>query len=155
MRAFLQRVALMALLWWAVSEGDTRSWMVGIPVALAGAGASIALQGAAWWRVRPLAAARLAAWFLRRSLLAGTDVALRALSRRPRIAPAFVTLRTRLERLPSRVLLANMLSLVPGTLSTSLEGAAVHVHVLDREAPVEVELCELESHIALLFGERL
>ena len=155
MAAFVQRAALLAVLWWAVAEGAHDSWPFAAPVVLVAAAASVRLQGARPWRLRPLAAARMAAWFLRRSLVAGTDVALRALGRRPCLAPAFVTLHTRLERAPARVLLANALSLVPGTLSTALDGAELHLHLLDRSAPVEQELRELEAHIAALFGERL
>lgn len=155
MAAFVQRAALLAVLWWAVAEGAGAAWPFAVPVVLAAAAASLRLQGARPWRMRPLAAARMAAWFLRRSLVAGSDVALRALGRRPRLAPAFVTLRTRLQGTPARVLLANALSLVPGTLTTALDGAELHLHVLDRHAPAERELRELEDHIAALFGERL
>jgi multicomponent Na+:H+ antiporter subunit E len=47
------------------------------------------------------------------------------------------------------------LSLVPGTLSVELRGGELELHLLDRAAPIERELRELEAHIAAALGLRL
>jgi multicomponent Na+:H+ antiporter subunit E len=152
--AFVQRAALLALLWWAIAEGRG-GWLFAAPLILAAALASLALQDARPWRLRPLAAARVLPWFLARSLSAGVDVALRTLAPRPRIAPGFVSVRTRLEDPAARVLLADAMSLVPGTLSARLRGDELELHLLDRAVPVEPALRETEEHIAALLGLRL
>jgi multicomponent Na+:H+ antiporter subunit E len=153
--AIAQRATLMALLWWAITQGRTESWLFGAPVIVAAVAASIALQGRQRWRLRPLAAARILPWFLARSLLAGVDVALRVLRPQPRIAPAFVVVRTRLTDPGARVLLADSMSLLPGTLSAGLRGDALELHVLDRAAPAVREVRAIETRIAELLGLRL
>lgn len=153
--AFAQRAALMAALWWALAEGRAESWLLGVPVIAAAAAASFVLQGGARWRLRPLVALRVLPWFLGRSLLAGADVALRLLRPRPRIAPGFVALRTRLADPAARVLLADAMSLVPGTLSAGLRGEELQLHVLDRAAPVHEELRATEARVAALLGVAL
>lgn len=153
--AIAQRVALMAVLWWAITQGRAESWLFGAPIIVAAALASLALQGRQRWRLRPLAAARILPWFLARSLAAGVDVALRVLRPQPRIAPAFVVVRTRLTDPGARVLLADSMSLLPGTLSAGLRGDALELHVLDRAAPVADEVRAIETRIAELLGLRL
>lgn len=98
------------------------------------------------------AALRALAWFGWRSLLAGWTVALRALRPRPDLAPGFITLRPRLRDPAARVLLANALSLMPGTLSVELRGDDLELHLLDCTAPIEPELRALEARIAAMLG---
>ncbi len=150
--AFAQRAAVLAALWWALTEGRAAAWPIGVPVIVAAALASLALQGRRPWPMRPLAALRSLAWFGRRSLVAGFDVALRAMRPHPALAPGFVVLGSRLREPAARVLLANALSLLPGTLSVELRGARLELHLLDRTAPIEREMRELEARIAQLFG---
>jgi multicomponent Na+:H+ antiporter subunit E len=155
LHALVQRIAVFAALWWALAEGRAEAWLFGAPVIAAAAAASLVLQGGAPWRMRPLAGLRALGWFLRRSLAAGFDVALRAVRPRPGLAPGFVTVRPRLADPAARVLLADALSLVPGTLSVELREDGLELHVLDRAAPTERELRELEAHIAAALGLRL
>ncbi len=95
--AVVQRAALLAALWWALTGGGVQAWLVGAPLVTAGVAASLALQGAEPWRLQPLAALRALAWFGWRSLLAGWTVALRALRPRSDLAPGFITVRPRLR----------------------------------------------------------
>jgi multicomponent Na+:H+ antiporter subunit E len=152
--ALAQRAGLLALLWWALAEGQADAWLFGMPVIAAAALASIALQPRPW-RIRPFAALGALGWFLRRALAAGFDVALRAMAPRPRLAPGFVTLRSRLGDPAARVLLANALSLLPGTLSAGLHGAELELHLLDRDVPVEGDVREMEARIAAALGLEL
>jgi multicomponent Na+:H+ antiporter subunit E len=145
--AFAQRAAFFAAVWWALVEGRLDSWLFAVPVIAAAALASAALQPRPW-QLRPVRAFGLLAWFLRRALVAGFDVALRALRTQPRLAPGFVWLRLRLPHSGSRVLLADALSLLPGTLSADLRGQELELHVLDCSAPVERDVRELELRIA-------
>jgi multicomponent Na+:H+ antiporter subunit E len=149
--ALAQRFAAFGFAWWALAEGRG-GWLAGtLAVGLATA-ASVALAGLRPSRLRPLAALRLLPWFLWRSLIAGLDVALRTLRTRPRIAPAFVSVRLRLADPAARVLLADAMCLLPGTLSAALEGEHLELHVLDRASPVERELRAMEERVAALLG---
>lgn len=142
---------LFAALWWALTGGDAGSWVVGVPVVLAATAASHSLwpRGIGWWS--PWATLRFAAFFLRESMRGGIDVARRALDPSLPLQPALLELRCRLPHGPAEVLLVDVLSLLPGTLSVDLRGAVLTLHVLDERAPAEAELRVLEGLIAAMF----
>lgn len=55
------------------------------------------------------------------------------LSSRYEIEPVIVRFRTDLKTAPARILLANSITLTPGTITVSLEGDEYVVHCLDKE----------------------
>lgn len=142
---------LFAALWWALTGGGAGSWIVGVPVVAAATAASRGLwpQDTGWWS--PLGTLRFVVFFLRESVRGGVDVARRALDPALPLRPALVELRCRLPPGPAEVLLVDVVSLLPGTLSVDLRGALLTLHVLDDRAPAEAELRILEAHIAAMF----
>lgn len=122
---------------------------------------------AALWTLRRTAAAsgarprlarlpRFAAVFVRDSLRGGVDVARRIGSRDMRLQPGFVTLRLALPDEGARVLLAVVVSLMPGTLAARLQADELTLHALDLRLPIEAETRRLEREVARLYGlERL
>jgi len=84
--------------------------------------------------------------------LAGVDVAARLLAPVPRIRPVQRSFMLRLPPGPAQTLLANTLSLVPGTLSVALAEGEVILHCLDAGADTEAELRALERRIGAVFG---
>jgi multicomponent Na+:H+ antiporter subunit E len=153
--AFAWRATAAAALWWIVAEGRAEAWVFGVPLVAGAALTSLWLRGPRPWRPRAGAALGSLGWFLRRSLFAGLDVALRALKPTIALAPGFVALRTRLREPGARVLLADSLSLLPGTLCAELRGAELTVHVLDVAGPIERDVREIEERIAALLGVEL
>jgi len=149
----LLRGALLATLWWMLA--GPAAWGFGVVVILLALGSSLVLQPERRLRLRPLALLRFAGFFVHRSLRAGTDVALRALSPQMALAPALIDCRLRLRLESSRVFLANTLSLLPGSLSVDLRGDLLRIHVLDVGSNIEHELRAVETRIAALFGEAL
>ncbi len=55
------------------------------------------------------------------------------MSSRYEIEPAVVRFKTTLKSAPARILLANSITLTPGTITVSLEGDEYVVHCLDKE----------------------
>lgn len=55
------------------------------------------------------------------------------LSSRYELEPVIVRFRTDLKTMPARILLANSITLTPGTITVSLEGNEYVVHCLDKE----------------------
>ena len=55
------------------------------------------------------------------------------LSSRYEIEPVIVKFKTDLKTTPARILLANSITLTPGTITVSLEGDEYVVHCLDKE----------------------
>lgn len=121
----------LAVTWWAVSEGRAGSWGVGLPVVAAAALVAAALLPLPRRLPRPAPLARLAGWFVIESARGGADVARRALSPSLPIDPALVELRTTLPEGAARVLAADAVSLLPGTVTVDLDGDRLLLHALD------------------------
>lgn len=151
-QAALVRAALLAVGWWALSEGDPSAAGYGAAVVPLVTAASFALAPAPRRPLRMLRrtppALRLAVWFLRRAVHGGVDVALRAL--RTPVATDPVVLEHRLTLPPGapRVLCANLSTLMPGALSVDLRGDVLVLHVLDRRMPARAQVDELQRRIA-------
>lgn len=96
--------------------------------------------------------ALFAPFFLVQSLRGGVDVARRALHPRLPLNPCLVRYPLCLEEVPAQVFMANVVSLLPGTLSADLEDSVLTVHALDCALPVTEQLQALESRVARLFG---
>lgn len=151
-RAALWRGALFALLWWALSDGRPGSWGVGsVAVALATA-ASLRLLPPVTTYVSRIGLVRFLIFFVRESLRGGVQVAWFALRPRLALKPGIHEIELRLPTGISRVLLANTLSLLPGTLSVELDGDRLCLHVLDDSAPIEAEVRTAETRLAQMLG---
>ncbi|MDP1647453.1 MAG: Na+/H+ antiporter subunit E [Rubrivivax sp.] len=143
----------IALLWWALAGGG--AWAFGAAVIVLAVAASLALQPTPRVRISLPALFPFLTFFALRSVHAGFDVARRALSPRLPIAPSLVDLRLRLPPGPSRVFLADIMSLLPGTLSADLVDDRLRLHVLDTRLPTEQGLRAAEAVVAALFGQTL
>ena len=68
--------------------------------------------------------------------------------------PAIVTIHTPLEHEWQRVLLANAITLTPGTITLHIEGDALTVHCLNRQDADGLEHSSMENKIAKLEGRK-
>ncbi len=149
-------MAVPAGLWWLLTGGEARSWLIGAPVVLAAAAATVALAPPYSWTLSPRGVAGFLPYFVWRSAVGGFDVALRALSPSLPIAPALERYVLQLPADgPARVFFANTVNLLPGTLSAELDDEAVLVHVLYASSDTARELQRLEGKVAALFGVTL
>lgn len=150
---FVQHALLFAALWWAISEGAPQSWMFGLPLLLALAGATCrsSSHSLSVHRAGPLL--RLTGFFLVNSIVSGLDVARRALHPRLPMRPGLRLCSLRLQHPSGQVLLTNMLSLLPGTMTVDLGRNEVVLHVLDVDMPYENTVRQLEARIAAVFDE--
>lgn len=146
------RFAALAVVWWAMTEGDSGMWTYGVVVVALATVVSVLL-----WPLRPSRGAvlsrlagvlGLAGWFVRRSFVGGVDVARRAMGRRVDLDPGVVEHRLRLPAGDARLLVVDMVSLMPGTLSYELDGDILRVHALDVGRDVHAQLAELEDRVA-------
>ncbi len=138
----------LALLWWVLAEGSVDAWGVGavsVPLALV---ASLRLAPPGSGRLSMAGLLGFAGFFLVQSALGGAQVARRAFSPRMDLAPAFVDVHVTLPAGLPRVLLANTLNLLPGTLSVRLRGDRLRLHVLDVRLPIAAEVRQVEARIA-------
>lgn len=144
---WLLRAAILAVLWHILAEGSLDSWVLGIPAIVLGASWSQVHRdrAPAGWSWRGVAA--FALYFVIYSILGGVDVMRRAFRPRVDLAPGFLRYPFRLPPGPARLLFANTITLMPGTLSATMDGEAVLVHALDLRTPVADSLRELEDKI--------
>jgi multicomponent Na+:H+ antiporter subunit E len=100
--------------------------------------------------LRPLGVARFFPYFLITALRGGWDVARRVFFRTVPIDPDFITIEH--DRDPRKTLiLAWVISLLPGTASCVITEESIVVHVLDKKLPVTEEILELQNRINEMF----
>ena len=156
------------VLWW--SAASRAAWFLCLWLVLAGAAlddvpaAAVAVAAATWASLRllapgssrlsPRALCRLLLLFLYHSIVAGADVARRALDPRLPLRPGFVTYPTGLRPGPRRNVFATLTSLLPGTVPAGEDNAQILYHCLDVEQPVIAELAaEEEALVRALYND--
>lgn len=149
---FLLRGAALFLVWWALTLGEVGGLGFGAIVVVLVAGLSLRLFPSSGYQLRPVGLVLFFFYFLSRSVVAGVDVARRLLSPALPVQPGEITLTLRLPEGSPRWLLANTLSLMPGTLSALLEGDRLTLHCLDTRDPVEQDVRETERQVGRVFG---
>jgi multicomponent Na+:H+ antiporter subunit E len=103
-------------------------------------------------RFRLRALPGFAFFFMVQSCRAAVHVAGLALRPGLRLAPFHLCLRSRLPPGAPRAVFANLVSLLPGSLSANLVDDTHHLHVLHPHEGLEEELRVMEGQVARLFG---
>jgi multicomponent Na+:H+ antiporter subunit E len=127
--------------------------VVAVIVALVSAPHLALLDGIRLRPVLPWYVLRFAATFLRALLMANVDMARRVLSPTLPIHPALVEVKTELRSPLGRLLLANSITLTPGTLSVDVNDDRLIVHWVD--ATPGTELVQATRTIAADFERKL
>lgn len=141
---------------------------LGLWLVLAGAdladlpAAALAVVAATWTSLRllppggsrrsPVALAQLAWRFLRQSVIAGADVAWRALDPRLPLRPGFVTYPVRFPPGTTRNVFATLTSLLPGTVPCGDHSGQLVYHCLDVDQPVVSQLAAEEAALSRALG---
>lgn len=133
----LLRGLLFLALWLALAGPDPAGLPFGLLAAALATRASLRLLPPAEGRTDLLALARLLALTLRQSVIAGVDVARRAFTRPPDIAPGVIEVPLPLPAGPRRDAFRALASLAPGSLPLEdLPGGALRLHALDTGLPL-------------------
>jgi multicomponent Na+:H+ antiporter subunit E len=141
-------------LWLIVAGGGIVNLVVGAVTAAAAAWASLVLLPPAARWPRPIALGRLAARFLRQSVLAGADVAWRALSPALPLRPGFRRCPLGLAPGSARSAFCAYSSLLPGTLVAGSEPGALRMHCLDVDQDVPAQMrAEEAAFLAAVGGD--
>lgn len=146
---------LLGLFLWILCTGyDPDSWVLGIPAA--GLFTYFILTGSGNTpRIRLHALPAFLLYFLIQSFKTGVDVARHALLTGQHVNPGFTQYRSRLPEGPPRAVFANMISLLPGTLSWSLMDDIHKIHMLEGNPMAYEELAALEVRVGKLYGINL
>lgn len=152
---FSARAMLLLGVWWVLTLGDVSGLGPGAAIAGVVAWLSVQLFPGSAYRLSPSGLLLFTGYFLVRSVVAGLDVARRLLTPALPVNPGELTLRLHLPQGSPRWLLANTLSLMPGTLSVLLEGDQLTLHCLDTDARVERDVRATEKKVARVFRQPL
>jgi multicomponent Na+:H+ antiporter subunit E len=140
------RVLGFIAIWITLSGSAAGDLLPGIVAALAATWTSLRLLPPGAARLQPRALAEFALRFLLRSILAGADVARRALDPRLPLRPGFVRYPVGLPVGARRNTFTTLMSLLPGTLPLGAdEGGALVIHCLDIGQPVAAQLATEEA----------
>ncbi|MDO9226789.1 MAG: Na+/H+ antiporter subunit E [Pseudomonadota bacterium] len=153
-RALCLRGVLFVCLWWILT-GRADAWGMGLVAVVPALTASLILLPPSDKRLAWRGLAGYLGFFLAQSTRGGVLVAIMALRPRPDLCPGVLEITLRLPDGAARVVLANTLNLLPGTLSVGLEGAHLRLHVLDTRRDMLAEVRVAERHVARMFGLRL
>lgn len=152
--AVLFRTVLLTALWWTLTGANGVSLIGGATVVSAVA-VSLRLSPPSTLPLSLPGLIGFAAFFVARSLQAGSQVALMALRPRLALAPALVPIALRLQGRTERAVLSATLNLLPGTLVAGGDAGHLLVHVLDANGPIEAQVRAAEVRVARMFKASL
>jgi multicomponent Na+:H+ antiporter subunit E len=152
-RVWLSRFIALALLWCVLTNGERASWAIGLPTVLLASVVAVRLRATAAVPVSLWALPGFLGYFLRESLRAGFGVAVLALTPGRGIAPTRFTYRSSLPGGWPRALLANTVSLMPGSLTASMAGENLSVHALNGAVDTRAAVADCERRIARLLRD--
>jgi multicomponent Na+:H+ antiporter subunit E len=146
-------VAVLALWLILVGGPDPADRPAGVIALAAATWASLRLLPPGGARLRPIALARLVLRFLRQSIVAGVDVAWRALDPQLPLRPGFVIYQAHLPPGPALNAFCALTSLAPGTLPAGSDDSnGIIVHCLDVGQPVASHLAADEKLLTRALG---
>jgi multicomponent Na+:H+ antiporter subunit E len=147
----LRLLIAYSIIWVALTGADPASWIIGGPMVVFAVAATILLHRDALFAVNPAGVCLFVPYFILQSFLSAIDVLRRTFSPRLPINPGMISYETFLPEGGARILFANTISLLPGTLSADLRNGEIVIHALDTDLPVWTNLQKLEVSIARIF----
>jgi multicomponent Na+:H+ antiporter subunit E len=150
-RAALVRGAGFLGLWVVLIGTSPSDFIAGVLVSGAATWTSLALLPPGPHRMRLSAVLSLIPRFLWKSVVAGWDVARRALDPRLPLRTGFVGYPARFRSPLARNAFASYTSLLPGALPVQDDGETLLYHCLDIEQPVAAELAREETVLTQAF----
>jgi multicomponent Na+:H+ antiporter subunit E len=147
------RAAFFLAFWLILYGVKSADLLIGIVAAIIATWASRRLLPPGRGSLRPIPLVRLALRFLRQSIVAGIDVAWRALDPRMPLRPGFVIYQSHFPVGPMQNTFCTMTGLLPGTLPCgSDENGDLVIHCLDVSQPVLEQLAAEEAVLRQVLG---
>lgn len=150
-------------LFWVLLNGSLAADVL-IVGAIASALIAVFFRGHLGWfselRLTPQALATTVAYilfYLRELVKSNVNVAAIVLSPALPVKPGIVTVRTKLKSSMGRMLLANSITLTPGTLTVDIDGDELHIHWVtvdspDIEGATQAIVSGFERYLEVMYG---
>jgi multicomponent Na+:H+ antiporter subunit E len=152
-RPAVLRALGFAVLWILLTCSNPADLGAGAVAILAATWTSLRLLPPGTSQLRPLALGQFALRFLRQSLIAGVDVARRALDPRLPLTPGFMHYPGGLPPGSARNMFTTLMSLLPGSVPIGADASdGLQIHCLDVEQPIAEQLAAEEAHFARVIG---
>jgi multicomponent Na+:H+ antiporter subunit E len=145
------RLIIYTGFWWVLTKGAADSWSVGIPAILAAIYIDFNLFRPENTRLSVGGLIVFVLFFLKSSIYSGIDVVRRTYDPRLPLDPAMLEYPLSLTSSAAHTLFICTVSLLPGTLSVTVEKHKLVIHALDVGRPVEHELHIIENRVAAVF----
>jgi multicomponent Na+:H+ antiporter subunit E len=147
--SFLPRFVALLVFWLILEGANPAGLLIGLPAAVLATWLAVRLMPPWGVRISPLGVIAFCGHFLWGSLVAGVDLAIRALHPRLPLRTGFVPCSCGIPRGPQRDLFLAASSLMPGSLPVEEKGdELVVLHALDVEQPHAAQLAENELRFA-------
>jgi multicomponent Na+:H+ antiporter subunit E len=147
------RAMWFAILWFALAGFHFADLPAAVMAVVAATWASLRLLPPGSLRPSITALVALALRFAKQSIIAGVDVAWRALDPRMRLRPGLVTCDARLPPGPARNAFLTLMSLLPGSLPAwQGDNGKITVHCLDVSQSVAAQMAEEEKVLIRALG---
>jgi multicomponent Na+:H+ antiporter subunit E len=151
------------LVFWVLLNGSLAADVLIVGALASGVIAFFFRGHLAWFselRLTPRALATTVAYvfyYLGELVKSNINVAAIVLSPDLPVKPGIVTVRTRLKSAMGRMLLANSITLTPGTLTVDLDGEFLHIHWVrvdspDIEAATQAIVAGFERYLEVMYG---
>jgi multicomponent Na+:H+ antiporter subunit E len=147
-RGMVLRAAWFLVLWLVLIGADPADLPAGALAAALATWVSLLLLPPGRAARSPAGMARLASRFLLQSVIAGADVARRALDPRLPLRPGFVTYPVHFPPGMTRNVFTTLTSLLPGTVPTGEDNGELVYHCLDVNQPVVSQLAAEEAALS-------
>jgi multicomponent Na+:H+ antiporter subunit E len=152
LRAAVFRTTFFFAFWLILYGMKSPDFVIGVSAAIAATWASLLLLSPGQWHLDPVALSKLFLRFAIQSIVAGIDVARRALDPRMPLRPGFVNYPVRFPPGPTRNTFATLTSLLPGTVPAGYQNGQIVYHCLDINQPVVSQLAAEEAALARALG---
>ncbi|MCK4838807.1 MAG: Na+/H+ antiporter subunit E [Desulfobulbaceae bacterium] len=146
-----RRLVFFCSIWLVLSKADLSSWPFALPTVLISTWISLCLGGPEGHLLKPVVLLRYLPLFVLQSIASAFDVMVRVLNPSLPIHPGLVHYPLSLTHDGAKVLLANCITMLPGTISAQLNDDHLIVHTLDTSLPVHAIINRLERKIANIF----
>ena len=150
--SLLTRAVTFIAIWLSITGWQPKDILIGVAAAVVSTVVSLALSPRLGPQIRLGSLAALVVSFLRGSIVAGIDVARRALAPELDLRPGFVSFALRIPEGSARNAFSALSSLQPGALPTGTDDGALIVHAIDVTRPVGQTLAADEELFMRVFG---
>ncbi len=151
------------LLFWLLLNGSLALDVIIIGVLVAAVVSLLSYSGLSFFTELRWSPAALVAgfkyygYFFRELLISNLQMARIVLSPSLPISPAIVKVRTRLKSRMGRLMLANSITLTPGTMTVDMDGEYLYIHCVrlddaDIEAATHAIVSGFESYLEVMYG---